>query len=187
MNENVARPIKMRPRSAKPTRNEPTVEKSERASSPNSSPTTSARRVMTERHLARTADLDERRADHHHQKMSPASRAGVAFALATAHERDAEQERLERDDPRGDADERDERRRDRCADRTDPVKRWETTERGPYKLVAVITHDKYSSSSRTEAAISLIRMPARGGVRQGIEFLVDKYKDEDGRGRGTAR
>src|SRR5689334_17206394 len=56
------------------------------------------------------------------------------------------------------------------------VKRWESTQRGPYKLVAVITHDKYPVELRTEAAMSLIRMPARGGVRQGIKFLVDKYK-----------
>lgn len=60
------------------------------------------------------------------------------------------------------------------------VKRWETTQRGPFKLIAVVTHDKYSWELRTEAALSLIRMPARGGVRQGIGFLVDKYKDEEG-------
>src|SRR5262249_6113881 len=60
------------------------------------------------------------------------------------------------------------------------VKRWEMTQHGPYKLVAVITHDKYPVELRTEAAMSLIRMPARGGVRQGIHFLVDKYRDEDG-------
>jgi hypothetical protein len=60
------------------------------------------------------------------------------------------------------------------------VKRWETTQHGPYKLVAVITHDKYPIELRTEAAMSLIRMPARGGVRQGIKFLVDKFKDEEG-------
>lgn len=60
------------------------------------------------------------------------------------------------------------------------VKRWETTQRGPYKLVAVITHDKYPIELRTEAAMSLIRMPPRGGVRQGIKFLIEKYKDEEG-------
>ncbi|MBX3186193.1 MAG: hypothetical protein KF819_04225 [Labilithrix sp.] len=60
------------------------------------------------------------------------------------------------------------------------VKRWETTQRGPYKLIAVVTHDKYSWELRTEAAIALVRMPPRGGVRQGISLLVDKYKDEDG-------
>lgn len=60
------------------------------------------------------------------------------------------------------------------------VKRWENTQRGPYKLVAVVTHDKYPLELRTEAAMSLIRMPARGGVRQGIKFLIEKYKDEEG-------
>ena len=66
------------------------------------------------------------------------------------------------------------------------VKRWETTQRGPYKLVAVITHDKYPIELRTEAAMSLIRMPPRGGVRQGIKFLIEKYKDEDGEERNGA-
>ena len=66
------------------------------------------------------------------------------------------------------------------------VKRWETTQRGPYKLVAVITHDKYPIELRTDAAMSLVRMPARGGSRQGIKFLIEKYKDEDGEDREGA-
>lgn len=66
------------------------------------------------------------------------------------------------------------------------VKRWETTQRGPYKLVAVVTHDKYAWDLRTEAALALIRMPPRGGVRQGIGFLIDRYKDEDGQSREGA-
>ena len=66
------------------------------------------------------------------------------------------------------------------------VKRWETTQRGPYKLVAVVTHDKYSWELRTEAALSLIRMAPRGGVRQGISYLIDKYKDEEGEPREGA-
>ena len=66
------------------------------------------------------------------------------------------------------------------------VRRWETTQHGPYKLVAVITHEKYPVELRTEAALSLIRMPARGGVRQGLKFLVDKYKDESGAERDGA-
>ena len=66
------------------------------------------------------------------------------------------------------------------------VKRWETTERGPYKLVAVVTHDKYDLNLRTQAALSLVRMPPRGGQRKGIAFLVDKYKDEDGETREGA-
>jgi hypothetical protein len=67
-----------------------------------------------------------------------------------------------------------------CRVAENDVKRWETTQRGPYKLVAVVTHDKYSWELRTDAAISLIRMPPRGGVRQGISFLIDKFKDEEG-------
>lgn len=66
------------------------------------------------------------------------------------------------------------------------VKRWETTQRGPYKLVAVVTHDKYSWELRTDAALSLLRMPPRGGVRQGIGYLIDKYKDEEGETREGA-
>src|SRR5688572_22720725 len=66
------------------------------------------------------------------------------------------------------------------------VKRWELTQHGPTKLVAVITHDKYSMDLRTEAAMSLIRMPPRGGVRQGIKFLVEKYKDDEGEDRDGA-
>ncbi|HVJ89291.1 MAG TPA: hypothetical protein VM580_05765, partial [Labilithrix sp.] len=66
------------------------------------------------------------------------------------------------------------------------MKRWETTQRGPHKLVAVITHDKYPIELRTEAAMSLIRMPPRGGVRQGIKYLIEKYKDEDGVDRDGA-
>lgn len=66
------------------------------------------------------------------------------------------------------------------------VKRWEQTQRGPYKLVAVITHDKYPMELRTDAALSLIRMPPRGGVRQGIKFLIEKYKDEEGEEREGA-
>src|SRR5262252_9343142 len=60
------------------------------------------------------------------------------------------------------------------------VHRWEMTERGPYKLVAVILHDKYSLQLRVEAGLSLIRMGPRGGVRQGIRYLVNGYTDEDG-------
>lgn len=73
-----------------------------------------------------------------------------------------------------------------CRVAENDVKRWETTQRGPYKLVAVVTHDKYSWELRTDAALSLIRMPPRGGVRQGISFLVDKYKDEEGETREGA-
>lgn len=73
-----------------------------------------------------------------------------------------------------------------CRVAENDVKRWESTQRGPYKLVAVVTHDKYSWELRTDAALSLIRMPPRGGARQGIAFLVDKYKDEEGETREGA-
>ncbi len=73
-----------------------------------------------------------------------------------------------------------------CRVADEDVKRWETTQRGPHKLVAIVTHDKYSWQLRTEAVLSLIRMAPRGGVRQGISFLVDKYKDEDGATREGA-
>src|SRR5580693_8513931 len=66
-----------------------------------------------------------------------------------------------------------------CAVSESDVHRWESTERGPYKLMAVVTHDKYSMPLRIESAMSLIRMPARGGRRMGISDLTDKYKDED--------
>jgi hypothetical protein len=52
------------------------------------------------------------------------------------------------------------------------VHRWESTERGPEKLVAVVTHDKYAYPLRTEAALSLIRMRPRAGRRIGIELLT---------------
>jgi hypothetical protein len=67
-----------------------------------------------------------------------------------------------------------------CSVAESDVRRWETTQRGPYKLVAVVTHDKYDLDLRTEAALSLVRMPPRGGVRKGISFLIDRYTDEDG-------
>jgi hypothetical protein len=73
-----------------------------------------------------------------------------------------------------------------CAVAESDVQRWETTQRGPYKLVAVVTHDKYSWELRTEAAMSLIRMPPRSGVRQGLKFLADKYTDEEGEQRDGA-
>lgn len=73
-----------------------------------------------------------------------------------------------------------------CRVEDDDVKRWETTQHGPYKLVAVVTHDKYSWDLRTGAALSLIHMPPRGGVRQGISFLLDKYKDDEGQTREGA-
>jgi hypothetical protein len=57
------------------------------------------------------------------------------------------------------------------------VHRWETTERGPEKLVAVLEHDKYAYPLRTEAALSLIRMRPRSGRRVGIELLMTSLSD----------
>lgn len=51
--------------------------------------------------------------------------------------------------------------------------RWETTVHGPDKLKAVLIHDKYETSLRLEAAISLIRMKPRQGRPIGIGILVD--------------
>jgi hypothetical protein len=59
-----------------------------------------------------------------------------------------------------------------CRVNEDDVHRWESTERGPEKLVAVVTHDKYAYPLRTEAALSLIRMRPRSGRRIGIELLT---------------
>ena len=52
------------------------------------------------------------------------------------------------------------------------VHRWESTQRGPEKLVAVVMHDKYAYPLRTEAALSLIRMRPRSGRRIGTELLT---------------
>src|SRR5580692_7192102 len=60
-----------------------------------------------------------------------------------------------------------------CRVNEDDVHRWESTERGPEKLVAVVTHDKYAYPLRTEAALSLIRMRPRSGRRIGIELLTN--------------
>jgi hypothetical protein len=43
--------------------------------------------------------------------------------------------------------------------------RWETTDRGPRKLCAVLVHDKYDMSLRVESALALIRMKPRSGRR----------------------
>jgi hypothetical protein len=53
------------------------------------------------------------------------------------------------------------------------VRRWGTTEHGPDKLVAVLTHEKYAWDLRVEAALELLRMKPRSGRRVGINRLVD--------------
>lgn len=59
-----------------------------------------------------------------------------------------------------------------CAVTEADVKRWETTERGPEKLEAVVTHAKYKPELRVEAAEALIRMKPRSGKRVGIDNLL---------------
>src|SRR5208282_5511112 len=64
-----------------------------------------------------------------------------------------------------------------CRVDEDNVHRWESTERGPAKLVAVLEHDKYAYPLRTEAALSLIRMRPRAGRRIGIELLTNSLSE----------
>ena len=64
-----------------------------------------------------------------------------------------------------------------CRVDEDNVHRWESTERGPAKLVAVLEHDKYAFPLRTEAALSLIRMRPRAGRRIGIELLTNSLSE----------
>ncbi len=73
-----------------------------------------------------------------------------------------------------------------CAVSETDVKRWEGTERGPLKLVAVVTHDKYRPELRIDAALALVRMRPRGGKKVGFGMLLDKYKDEEGNPREGA-
>ncbi len=56
-----------------------------------------------------------------------------------------------------------------CAVSDSDVHRWETTEGGPEKLYAIVTHDKYSWALREEAAMSLVHMRPRSGKRIGLE------------------
>ncbi len=60
-----------------------------------------------------------------------------------------------------------------CRVDDEAVHRWENTERGPDKLVAVLTHDKYATPLRIEAGLSLVRMRPRNGRRIGIELMTD--------------
>ncbi len=73
-----------------------------------------------------------------------------------------------------------------CAVSESDVHRWETTEQGPRKLYAVVTHDKFAWPLRVEAALSLIRMKPRQGKSWGIPYLLDGYKDEGGEVREGA-
>lgn len=72
-----------------------------------------------------------------------------------------------------------------CAVSDSDVHRWETTENGPDKLYAIVTHDKYAWPLREEAALSLIRMRPRNGKRVGLEELVIGYDTPLGRVQGA--
>jgi hypothetical protein len=61
-----------------------------------------------------------------------------------------------------------------CRVSNDDLKRWESTEHGPDKLAAVLTHDKYDKGMRIEAAWSLVEMKKRGGQPVGINRLIDE-------------
>ncbi len=56
-----------------------------------------------------------------------------------------------------------------CRTTTDNIHKWETTAQGPRKLVAVLTHEKYPTDLRVEAALTLVRMKPRSGRRVGIQ------------------
>lgn len=60
-----------------------------------------------------------------------------------------------------------------CRVNENDVRRWEGTEHGPDKLVAVMMHDKYEPSLRVQSALALVRMRPRGGRRVGITRMVD--------------
>jgi hypothetical protein len=72
-----------------------------------------------------------------------------------------------------------------CAVSESDAHRWETTENGPEKLYAVVTHDKYSWPLREEAAMSLVRMKPRNGKRVGLEYLVIGFDTSLGRVQGA--
>lgn len=52
------------------------------------------------------------------------------------------------------------------------IHRWANTQQGPKKIVAVMSHGKYSQELRTESAMTLVRMKPRSGQRVGLEELI---------------
>jgi hypothetical protein len=56
-----------------------------------------------------------------------------------------------------------------CRTDTGNIQAWGSKSQGPRKLVAVLTHEKYSTDLRIEAALMLISMKPRGGRRIGIQ------------------
>src|SRR5271155_4244739 len=72
-----------------------------------------------------------------------------------------------------------------CAVSESDARRWETTENGPEKLYAVVTHDKYAWPLREEAAMSLVHMKPRNGKRVGLEYLLVGFDTPLGRVQGA--
>lgn len=64
-----------------------------------------------------------------------------------------------------------------CRVNSNDLKRWETTELGPTKLFAVVTHEKFPWDLRTDAAESLIRMKPRSGRRLGLQCSESGEKE----------
>jgi hypothetical protein len=60
-----------------------------------------------------------------------------------------------------------------CRVTEDDLHRWESTQRGPDKIRAVLKFPKYATPLRVEAALSLIRMKPRGGRSIGVDSLVE--------------
>jgi hypothetical protein len=63
-----------------------------------------------------------------------------------------------------------------CRVSSEDLKRWEATDHGPDKLVAVLTHDKYEKDLRVEAGWSLIVMKKRGGQAIGLARLIEELQ-----------
>ncbi len=56
-----------------------------------------------------------------------------------------------------------------CSITEEDVHRWGSRSQGPRKLVAVLTHAKYPTPLRVEAAMTLVRMKPRGGRPVGLQ------------------
>lgn len=56
-----------------------------------------------------------------------------------------------------------------CRITEEDVHRWQTRSQGPRKLVAVLTHAKYPTPLRVEAAMTLVRMKPREGRPVGLQ------------------
>lgn len=72
-----------------------------------------------------------------------------------------------------------------CAVSESDVRRWETTEGGPEKLYAIVTHDKYSWALREDATLSLVHMRPRNGKRVGLEYVALGYDTPAGKIQGA--